>query len=185
MIAALILAAVVVGPTTFQIDPEQAQAGFELKATMHTVHGTTHRVSGEVRALPDEGGALALSGRIEVEAGSLDTSNEKRDAKMHGTSLDVARFPTITLEPDRFAPSALPGPDGRVSGRLTGRLTIRETTRPVTIEATLTVKGTGIEVTGRFDVAWAEFGIPDPSFLFVRIDKVAHAHFRAEFVPLP
>jgi hypothetical protein len=31
-------------------------------------------------------------------------------------------------------------------------------------------------------VPWAEFGVPDPSFAIVRIEKVAHAHFSAEFV---
>ena len=31
----------------------------------------------------------------------------------------------------------------------------------------------------------ATFGVPDPSFFVVRVEKVAHAHFRATFVPLP
>ena len=185
MIAALLLAAVVAGPTTFRLDPGRAEAGFDLKATMHTVHGTTHRVIGQIRCVPEEGGALSLSGIIEIDAASLDTANDRRDAKLHKTSLEVSRFPKITLEPDRFVPMATPGPDGELPGRLTGGLTIRGTTHPVTIDASLTVSPNGIDVVGRFDVSWAEFGVPDPSFAFVRVDRVAHAHFHAGFVAQP
>jgi polyisoprenoid-binding protein YceI len=183
--ATLLLAAIVAAPTTFRIDPDRAEAGFDLKATMHTVHGTTHRVGGEVRCVPEDGGALTFSGVIEVDAASLDTDNDKRDAKMHGTTLEVARFPKITLEPDRFTPATPPGSGGTLAGRLTGALTIRGTTHPTTIDATITVSPDGIDVEGKFDVAWAEFGIPDPSFFVVRIDKVAHARFRARFVAQP
>jgi len=48
----------------------------------------------------------------------------------------------------------------------------------------LTPRGERIEAAGEFDVAWADFGIPDPSFFVVRIEKVAHARFRATFVPV-
>jgi len=185
MIATLLLAAIVAGPTTYRIDPEGAEAGFELKATMHTVHGTTRGVSGEVHCAPGEAGALTLSGSVTVDAASLDTNNKKRDAKMHGASLDVSRFPAITLDPELFTPGAPAGADGTIAGVLTGRLTIRDATHPVSIDATVTPTPTGLDVAGRFDVAWAEFGIPDPSFFVVRIDPVAHAHFRARLVALP
>jgi hypothetical protein len=51
--------------------------------------------------------------------------------------------------------------------------------------ATLTPRGERIEASGTFDVRWAEFGVPDPSFFVVRIESVAHAHFRATFAPVP
>jgi hypothetical protein len=55
----------------------------------------------------------------------------------------------------------------------------------VTVEATLTPQGSSITAEGTFDVAWADFGIPDPSFFVVRIDPVAHARFKAAFVAAP
>ena len=185
MFATLALAALIAQAADYRIDPQQASAGFDLKATMHTVHGTTSKLSGAVKVVPETGGGLALSGRIEVDAAALETGNAKRDATMHGTSLDVAHFPVLVLEPERFAPSGPAGDDGRVSGRILGRLTIRGTTQPVTIEATLAPAGAGIAADGKFDVRWADFAIPDPSFLFVHIEQVAHAHFQATFVPGP
>jgi polyisoprenoid-binding protein YceI len=184
MLATLVLAAIVAGPGSYAVDPGRSEAGFDLKATMHTVHGITHDVRGKVRLTIEGDGALGLHGKITVNAASLDTDNNRRDAKMHGESLDVARFPSIDLEPERFTPIGSPDGNGPMPGRLTGKLTIRGVTRPVTIDATVTPgAGKAIEVEGRFDVAWGEFGVPDPSFGFIKIAKVVNARFKAIFVP--
>jgi len=185
MLSALVLAALVTGPTTLAVDPADVEAAFDLKATLHTVHGTTKRVSGTVEATPVEGPVLALSGRIEIDAASLETGNSKRDATMRAKSLQVATYPKMVLEPERFAPSGDPSADGTVEGTLTGRLTIRGVTRPATIALALTSRAGGLAASGRFDVSWADFGIPDPSFLFVTIEPVVHARFHARFVPRP
>jgi polyisoprenoid-binding protein YceI len=179
MTAALLLMAA----AAFRIAPGHAEAGFDLKATMHTVHGRTSKVVGEVRAQDEPNGSKTLDGTIEVDAASLDTANASRDRTLHAKSLEVGRYPLLVFAPRRFVPSGPVGPDGAVPGTLSGSLTIRETTKPIAMDATLTpLDGGGYRVAGRFDVAWADFGIPDPSFLFVRIEKVAHAHFTAEFV---
>ena len=185
MFATLVLAALIAQAADYHIDPQQASAGFDLGATMHTVHGTTSKLTGNVKVVPENGGGLALTGRIEVDAAALQTGNARRDEKMHEKSLDVPQFPVLVLEPEHFAPSAPAGDDGRVSGKILGRLTIRGMTQPVTIEATLSPSGGGIAVSGTFDVRWADFGIPDPSFFVVHIEQVAHAHFQATFVPSP
>jgi polyisoprenoid-binding protein YceI len=184
VVTTLFLAALVAQATAYRILPAASEAGFDLKATMHTVHGSTTGVTGGVRVEPADGGALVLSGRIEIGAASLVTGNEKRDATMHDTSFLVTSYPTIVFEPERFVPSGPPAADGATAGALTGRLTIRGTTKPQKIEATLAPRGERIVASGTFDVAWAEFGIPDPSFFIVRIERVAHARFRAEFVPV-
>ena len=184
MIATLVLAAVVAGPGAYAVDPGRSEAGFDLKATMHTVHGITRDVRGTVRLTVESDGALGLQGKITVNAASLDTDNKRRDAKMHGETLDVARFPSLVLEPERFTPSGPPVADGPMPGRLIGKLTIRGVTRPVTIDASVTPgAGHAIDVEGRFDVTWGEFGVPDPSFGFIKIAKVVNARFRATFVP--
>ena len=185
MIATLLLSALVAQATAYRIDAAASEAGFELKATLHTVHGSTTNVTGDVRAAPAAAGALALSGRIEIAARTIATGNAKRDATLHTTSLDVATYPAIVLEPERFAPNAPPGADGALSGTLTGTLTIRGVAKRQDIAATLAPGDGRIVASGAFDVVWAEFGIPDPSFFVVRIDKIAHAHFRATFAPVP
>ncbi len=185
MLAIVLGAALVTQPTSYRIDPQRAEAGFELQATMHTVHGTTHAVRGEIRAEPADGGAIALSGSIEVDAASLATGNSRRDATMHGTSLDVATYPAIVFTPARFDPDGAPSSDGTTEGVVTGQLTIRGKTLPAKMRTKLTPRAGRIAAEGRFDVAWADFGVPDPSFFVVRVSKIAVAHFAAELVAVP
>jgi polyisoprenoid-binding protein YceI len=184
VVATLVLAALVNQATAYRINPAASEAGFDLKATMHTVHGSTKSVTGDVRVEPEAGGVLKLSGKIEISAASLETGNAKRDATMRSKSLLVDSFPTLVFEPERFAPSGTPGPDGSMPGALTGRLTLRGRTQAQVVSATLAPHGDRIVASGTFDVRWAEFGVPDPSFFVVRIEAVAHARFRAEFVPV-
>jgi polyisoprenoid-binding protein YceI len=167
-VTSLLLAAAL----AYRINPAKAEAGFDLKATMHTVHGTTKRVTGEVTVDEAEDGAMTLSGRIEVGAAALDTGNGSRDKTMRTESLDVVTYPLIVLVPERFDPK---------TGTLTGKLTIRDVTKPVTIAAKLDRQGDRIVATGEFTVPWLEFGVPDPSFAIVRVQKTAAAHFSAEF----
>ena len=188
MIAALWLATALAAdaPRTeavYRIDPAGAEAGFDVKATGHTVHGKTSGVSGEVHVTEEAGGEKALSGRIEIAAATLDTANARRDQTMKTKCLAVDRFPAIVFAPARFVPSGAQPASGAVPGSLTGMITIRDVTKPVVMAATLETKGTRIVVTGTFDVPWLDFGIPDPSFFIVTLDKVAHAHFKAEFAP--
>jgi polyisoprenoid-binding protein YceI len=185
VVATLVLAALISQTTAYRVDAAASEAGFDLKATMHTVHGSTKGVSGEVRVEPEGAGVLKLSGRIEITAASLETGNSRRDATMRSKSLIVDSYPKLVFEPERFEPSSPQAPDGSIPGALTGKLTVRGQTRPQAITATLTPRGERIVAHGSFDVRWAEFGVPDPSFFMVRIEALAHAHFRAEFVPVP
>jgi polyisoprenoid-binding protein YceI len=185
VVTTLLFSALIAQATAYRIDPATCEAGFDLKATMHTVHGSTTSLTGEVRVEPEDAGRLKFSGKIAIGAASLETGNDKRDATMRSKSLLVASFPNIDFEPERFTPSGPPGADGSIPGVLAGRLTIRGQTRAQEMSATLAPHGERIAASGTFDVDWAEFGVPDPSSFFLRIEKVAHAHFRAEFVPAP
>ena len=185
MVTTLMLSAFIAQATAYRINPAASEAGFDLKATMHTVHGVTKRVSGEIHAELEGDGGLRITGRIEIDAATLVTGNDKRDATMHGKSLLVPSFPSIVFSPAHFSTSGAAADGAPVSGTLTGQLTIRGKTRSQSMAVTLTPQGGRISVAGTFDVAWADFGIPDPSFFVVRIEDTAHAHFRADFVPLP
>jgi polyisoprenoid-binding protein YceI len=185
LLAAAASASADAGTTVYRVEAKDAHAGFDLKVTLHTVHGVTSSVTGRVRVEGDLGGPLALSGTIDVDGSSLVTGNRSRDKDLHGKSLDVARYPTISLVPARFSPSGPADGAGRIPGTLDGDLTIRGVTKRVAIDLSLLPDGGNVKAEGRFDVVWAEFGIPDPSFLFLKVDKVAHAHFEVTFVPVP
>jgi polyisoprenoid-binding protein YceI len=185
VVTGLVLTALIAQATAYRIDPAACVAGFDLKATGHTVHGTTASLTGEIVVTPDTADELKLSGKISIGAASLATGNDRRDATMHSKSLLVTSFPTIDFEPERFTPSQPAASSGAIAGTLTGRITIRGQTKTQAISATLTPHGDRIVAAGTFDVSWLDFGVPDPSFFVIRVEKVAHAHFNATFVPVP
>lgn len=163
----------------YRIDPGKAQILFYLGATMHTVHGSTRRVHGEVVVESASERSLAVSGVVRIEAADLQTGNARRDRTMREHSLAVARHPEIVFQPRRLTPQR-----GASAFDLAGDLTIRGVTRPAVVSVEIEPRGDRLEVRGGTDVRWSEFQVPDPSFLFVSIDEIARVRFEIELVPI-
>ncbi len=168
-----------VAPKAYRVDPARSSVGFDLDATAHTVRGSTGDVAGRIVATPADDGALALSGEIVVEAASLDTGNARRDRKMREESLATADHPRIVLRPERLAPT---GPDSP-AWELRGSLEVRGVSRPVATRVEIRPADGALLVTARFPVALADHGVPDPSFLFLRVAKSANAWAELVLVP--
>lgn len=163
-----------------RVDPAASRAGFELGATMHTVHGESRALSGDVKGTFEPDGSVRLEGRVLLAAASLDTGNSRRDRKMHEESFAVAGFPNIVFEPASLDP-----PAGTSRQVLHGKLTIRDVTKPVTVDVFVSRTADRFTVTGGMDVALEDYGIPDPSVLLLRVAKSAKATFEIVFVPAP
>ncbi len=177
-----------VGPepgSRWTIETATARAGFDLGAFAHTVHGTTGGVAGEVRSLerlPE--GTLRLAGRIVIDPATLETGNRKRDRKMYRESLAVEQHPTIEFRPASLGAAGPECPAAAASCHaLRGDLTIRGVTRPVEIAVELRSAGAHWLVDGSVELGWGEFGVPDPSFLFVRVKRTVQVTFHVELVP--
>jgi polyisoprenoid-binding protein YceI len=114
--------------TTWKADPTHTDISFSAKHMMvTTVRGKFAVVDGEVTL--DEDRPAASAGRFSVQAASLTTGVEQRDAHLRSADFfDAEQHPEIT-----FVSTAIEPRDG---GRytLTGDLTIRGMTRPVTFE---------------------------------------------------
>ncbi|MBI2190861.1 MAG: YceI family protein [Planctomycetes bacterium] len=157
----------------YRVDAERSAVSFVLQATGHKVRGQTKALRGEFR-LPRtwDTESLAVSARVEIDAASLDTGSRKRDAKMHGETLDVEQYPAIAFEVERVK-----GPLGRLAGgseiavSLEGKLTIRGITRPVSIPAQLALKAGEVRVRGEYTLTWTDYGVPDPSVFVLRVSK--------------
>ena len=52
---------------------------------------------------------------------------------------------------------------------LAGTLTIRDVVRPVSVPATYAWEGDDLRIKGRQALAWADFGVPDPSTLLAQV----------------
>jgi polyisoprenoid-binding protein YceI len=189
--AALVLGAVALAASglleagrALRIDGATAKVGFDLPATMHTVHGSAREVKGSVSIVSVSEDGLVLDGEIVIPVGGLATGNDRRDAKMRRESLDAGAHPEIRFVPrklDRGDPD--PSAPSRTRHRLAGELTIRGVTKSAVVPISVEAGTDRIRVDGAFDVRWADHGVPDPSAFVLRVDPVARASFHVELVP--
>lgn len=142
------------------IAPGEGALIFELPASLHVVEGRAPAFRGEL----DTG---ALTGTFTVDAAALTTGLGPRDSRMTAHCLEVARFPTVSLVVSRIdgAVDGLRAGLGAGTVTLGGTLAVRDVTRDVAILASYAWEGERLRIRGRHALAWAEWGIPDPSTL--------------------
>lgn len=138
---------------TWIIDPAHSRFGFAVKhAMVSKVRGGFHDVKGTVTV--GEGGASDAHVEITVQAASVNTGNEQRDAHLRtGDFFEAEKYPEI-----RFVSTGIDevGDDAYI---VLGDLTIKETTKHVSIPLELTGIGrdddgnlrAGFEGTRRID----------------------------------
>jgi polyisoprenoid-binding protein YceI len=112
---------------TYVIDPAHTRIGFVARHAMVTkVRGAFNQFQGS--AVLDGSDFTKSSGQLSIQAASIDTRNEQRDAHLRSNDfLAMEQYPQITFvatEVRQAGPTTL---------ELTGDLTIRGVTNPVTI----------------------------------------------------
>src|SRR5262249_33832218 len=80
------------------VDPAESRVHWTLDTTLHTVHGTFRRKSGELRFDPATGKA---AGEIIADATSGASGNDSRDKKMHQEVLESPKFAEVIFRPER------------------------------------------------------------------------------------
>jgi polyisoprenoid-binding protein YceI len=116
----------------YTIDPTHSRFGFVARHAMVTkVRGAFNDF--EARVHLDGEDPTRSSGRVVIQAASVDTRNADRDAHLRSNDFfAMEQFPTITFE--STAVEHLGGGDYRV----TGDLTIKDVTRPVVVDVEFT-----------------------------------------------
>jgi polyisoprenoid-binding protein YceI len=115
---------------SWRIDPSHSELTFSIRHMVSRVRGQFNKWSGTITGDLNDWESAQVS--VTIDASSIDTNNERRDADLRGKDhFEVETFPTITFRSTRIQR------DGeRV--RLTGDLTMRGVTRPVVLEGQLT-----------------------------------------------
>ncbi|MDW8131564.1 MAG: YceI family protein [Bryobacterales bacterium] len=136
--AAGVLLAGAIAAQEWEIDSAHSSVQFAVRHMMvATVRGQFGKLTGKVRWDPAKPSEARVEAQVEV--GSIDTREPKRDAHLRSPDFfDAEKFPTMTFRSTSVTPV---GP-GRY--RLSGDLTIRGITRPVVFE----VEGPGQPVRG-------------------------------------
>lgn len=145
--------------TVWTFDPAHSQVSFAVKHMMvSTVRGQFTGVSGTTIGEVHE--PLGAEIDVEIDANSITTNNEQRDAHLRSADfLDAENYPTLTFKSTHIEEA------GKDRYTIHGDLTIRGTTREVTLEAELNGHGTspwGTEVVGvsaRGEINRKEFGL--------------------------
>jgi len=157
------------------LDPAGCTLTFLLDTTFHEVHGTMKVTGGTIRFNPASG---AATGEITVDAVSAETGNGRRDKTMHGDILESGRFPKIVFRIERVEgplPGATPG-----DLKLHGVMTLHGTDHPVIMPASVRIEAGVARAEAHLTVPYVEWGLADPSFLFVRAEKTVEVSIVAQ-----
>ncbi|WP_428110237.1 YceI family protein [Candidatus Binatus sp.] len=151
---------------TLELDPSKTLIEFRLPGALHTTHGTFKLERGTIIADPATGKA---GGSIVVDARSGDTGIGARDNEMRESVLEVQKYPEITFTPQQVTGQL--GTDGQFQARLQGVLTLHGAGHQIVIEVQGRLIGDGLIATSHFSVPYVDWGLEDPSVLFLTVAK--------------
>jgi polyisoprenoid-binding protein YceI len=146
-----------------ELVPAQTQVQFTLNDVLHTVKGSFRLTRGTIHYDFATGKS---AGEIVIDARSGESGNEARDKRMHRNILESDRYPQIVFMPDRV--------EGTLAkANLHGVFRIHGAGHEVTVGVKAVPGGENLDVTTQFVVPYVEWGMKNPSTLFLRCsDKV-------------
>lgn len=159
------------------LDPAQTAVHFKVTATGHDVEGSFHVTVGEVRFDPEAGTA---TGEIRVDALSAETGNGSRDKTLKNDVLETARYPLFVFKPERLAGAVPESGDGDVE--LRGQVTLHGASHPLTLPAHVHIEGDRLALTADFAVPYVEWGLHNPSILFLKVADVVQVRIEGSGV---
>jgi polyisoprenoid-binding protein YceI len=122
---------------TYKIDPVHSSISFKVRHFFSYVTGGFKKFEGTISFDPEHPDKSSVTATI--DASSIDTQNEKRDADLKTADFfDVAKYPTITFKSKSVKQT---GPD---SGDIVGDLTMHGVTKEITLHAKFLGKGKGM-----------------------------------------
>jgi polyisoprenoid-binding protein YceI len=151
---------------TLELDPSKTLIEFRLPGTLHTTHGTFKLERGTIIGDPATGKA---GGSIVVDARSGNTGIGARDNDMRDNVLEAQRYPEITFGPQHFTLELRSG--GQFQTTIQGVLTLHGGRHDVAVTAQGQLVGDNLTATAHFSVPYVDWGLEDPSVLFLTVAK--------------
>ena len=157
-----------------QLDPARSGATITLTGNFHTVEGAFALKHGAIRYVP---ATSKTSGEIVFDATSGKTGNDGRDKKMHTDVIESARFPEIAFHPDRA--EGILAASGDSTLQVHGVFSIHGAEHEITIPVEVHLEGNAWTARAAFQVPYAQWGMKNPSVLFLRVASFVDVQFRA------
>ena len=151
---------------SFQLDPHQTNITFTLGDVLHTVKGTFQLKQGSLHLDPATG---SFTGVIVVDAKSGASGSGMRDRKMNKEVLESDRYPEVSFRPDHIVGNV--SLQGSSSPHIHGIFTIHGTDHELTVPAEVQISGDHWSATLHFSVPYAQWGMKNPSTLFLRVSE--------------
>jgi polyisoprenoid-binding protein YceI len=158
----------------FQLNPSQSEVDFTLSDVLHTVHGKFQLKSGVLRFDPATGSA---SGELIVDATTGDSGSNARDKKMKHDVLETQKFPDIVFTPQKIV-GTVPA-NGAAQVQMQGIMTLHGGAHPMTLVVPVQVNGNSATALVHFDVPYEEWGLKNPSTLFLRVGNTVQIDVHA------
>ncbi len=156
------------------LEPDSTEVTFTLEATGHDVAGTLYLRTGRIRFDAETGVA---AGEVSIDARRADTGHKKRDKTMHKKVLDSEHHPLIVFKPQRFEGEI--AAEGASEIQLHGTVTLLGAEHPLTLPTTVEIGSDGVTARSTFTVPYVEWGLHDPSIIFLRVAKVVDVTIQA------
>jgi polyisoprenoid-binding protein YceI len=150
----------------YRLDPGTSEVHFTLGASDHPVEGTFHVTSGEFTLDPQSG---VMTGTVAVDAASGESGNKGRDKTMTTKQLKAQTYPTVNFTPTKFSGQVQDSGDS--SGQVEGSFTLLGQAHPITVPMTVHREGDHFTANGAFEVPFVNWGVKDPSFMMLKVDK--------------
>ncbi len=151
----------------FKFNDKESKMGFYLETSLHSVNGEVRKFKGNINIKTvDDNTIKDADGLLEVNADSLFTNQNQRDAKMKNEILSVANFPLIKFKINSAKiMSNKIAEDNMLYLRLIGNLTIRDVTKniEVPVKIKLAPDKSSAVVEGKYTVSFPDYNVPDPS----------------------
>ncbi len=160
--------------TNVQLDNSASKVSFTLDSVLHTVHGTFKLKRTDLWFDASTGKA---GGQLVVDATSGESGSGARDKKMHKEILESAKYPEIVFTPDRVDGKVNPQGDSDV--KLHGTMLIHGGTHEVVLNAKTHVDQQELTATVDFAVPYINWGMKNPSTLFLRVNGTVDIHIEA------
>ena len=176
LVALLALAAapLTAAEVAWNFEPSQTSVHWTLDTALHTVHGTFQLKSGIIRFDPVTGSA---SGALVINAASGESGSEARDKRMHASIIESRKYAEIVFSPERVEGAV--APQGVSNVRVHGKFKLMNVDHELTLPVTLDASPGRLVATAKFSVPYIQWGLKNPSLLFLRVNDHVDIDLRA------
>ena len=149
----------------------QGQAGYRVEEVLNgqsnTAVGRTTAVTGGLTATPTK----VTEAKFTVDLTKVASDQARRDGQFQDRIMQTSQFPTATftlVDPVDLATLATAA--GTRTVDVHGTLALHGTTKDVTVPLTVVRSGATLTISGQVPVVFADYGIDNPSFGFVKTE---------------